>query len=95
MIGCEGSRRASLITDRREIGYGRLVVAPGRKGFAFLQQLMDRLGVPYVDNVVDIGLRLEMREDELPHRARTSTIRSSSSRRRCAPSAPTAARRTW
>jgi hypothetical protein len=55
-----------LVTDRREIGYGSLVVAPGRKGFSFLQQLMDRLAVPYVDNVVDIGLRLETRERNYP-----------------------------
>ncbi|MGA2765212.1 MAG: pyridine nucleotide-disulfide oxidoreductase [Spirochaetia bacterium] len=55
-----------LLTDRREIGYGSLVVAPGRKGFSFLQGLMDRLTVPYVDNVVDIGLRLETREHNYP-----------------------------
>jgi uncharacterized protein len=55
-----------LITDRREINFGSLVIAPGRKGFAFLQRLMDKLKVPYVDNVVDIGLRLEAREDNYP-----------------------------
>ena len=55
-----------LVTDRREISFGNLVIAPGRKGFAFLQALMDRLEVPYVDNVVDIGLRLEAREDNYP-----------------------------
>jgi uncharacterized FAD-dependent dehydrogenase len=55
-----------LVTDRREIGYGCLVLAPGRKGFSFLQGLMDRLNVPYVDNIVDIGLRLEMREANYP-----------------------------
>jgi uncharacterized protein len=56
----------TLVTDRREIGYGSLVLAPGRKGFGFLQSVMDRLSVPYVDNVVDIGLRLETREDLYP-----------------------------
>ncbi len=55
-----------LVTDRREIGYRSLVIAPGRKGFSFLQGLMDRLEVPYVDNVVDIGLRLELREHNYP-----------------------------
>jgi len=55
---------------RREIGYGSLVVAPGRKGFGFMQDLMDGLGVPYIDNIVDIGLRVETREAKLPHRAR-------------------------
>jgi len=56
----------ALLTDRREIGFGSLVVAPGRKGFAFLQQLMDALGIPYIDNIVDIGLRLETREANYP-----------------------------
>lgn len=55
-----------LVTDRRQIGYRSLVIAPGRKGFSFLQGLMDRLHVPYVDNVVDIGLRLELREQNYP-----------------------------
>lgn len=55
-----------VVTDRREIGYGSLVVAPGRKGFAFMQQLMDSLGVPYIDNVVDIGLRVETRDANYP-----------------------------
>jgi uncharacterized FAD-dependent dehydrogenase len=55
-----------VVTDKREVRYGCLVVAPGRKGFAFLQKLMDRLAVPYIDNVVDIGLRLETREQNYP-----------------------------
>lgn len=55
-----------VVTDSREIGYGSLVVAPGRKGFAFMQQLMDSLSVPYVDNIVDIGLRVETRETNYP-----------------------------
>jgi uncharacterized protein len=55
-----------VVTDRREIGYGGLVLAPGRRGFAFLQKLMDRLEVPYVDNVVDIGLRLETKAQGYP-----------------------------
>jgi uncharacterized protein len=50
------------VTDKREIAYKALVVAPGRRGFAFLQSLMDAAGIPYVDNVVDVGLRLETRE---------------------------------
>jgi uncharacterized FAD-dependent dehydrogenase len=55
-----------VATDRREVGYGALVLAPGRRGFAFLQTLMDRLEVPYVDNVVDIGLRLETKAQAYP-----------------------------
>lgn len=53
-------------TKRREIGYGSLILAPGRQGFRFLQQLMDSLGVSYVDNIVDIGIRLETRVEHYP-----------------------------
>jgi len=50
-----------ILTDKRELEYGSLLVAPGRKGFRFLQELMDKLGVEYVDHIVDIGIRVETR----------------------------------
>jgi hypothetical protein len=65
LVDVEEERRVAR-TSRREIGYGRLVVAPGRRGFGFLQRLMDRLSIPYIDNVVDIGLRIETREANYP-----------------------------
>ena len=34
-----------IITEEREIGYKRLLVAPGRKGFNFLQELMHSLSI--------------------------------------------------
>jgi uncharacterized FAD-dependent dehydrogenase len=55
-----------ILTDRREIGYRKLIIAPGRKGFSFLQRIMDKLAIVYVDNVVDIGIRIETREDYYP-----------------------------
>jgi uncharacterized FAD-dependent dehydrogenase len=55
-----------LITDRREIAFGDLVLAPGRGGFAFLQDVMSKLGIPFTDNVVDIGIRVETREEHYP-----------------------------
>jgi hypothetical protein len=41
----------------------KVIVAPGRKGFCFLQQIMERLGIDYVDNVVDVGIRIEATAD--------------------------------
>ncbi|MEI6702874.1 MAG: NAD(P)/FAD-dependent oxidoreductase [Deltaproteobacteria bacterium] len=41
----------------------KVVVAPGRKGFSFLQQVMERMGIAYIDNVVDVGIRVETRAD--------------------------------
>jgi uncharacterized FAD-dependent dehydrogenase len=58
--------RRLVVTTRRKIGFRYLMLAPGRKGFGFLQGLMDELQVPYVDNVVDIGIRIETSRDKYP-----------------------------
>jgi uncharacterized FAD-dependent dehydrogenase len=55
-----------LATDARELGYRDLVIAPGRGGFAFLQDIMTAAGVPFTDNVVDVGLRIETKEERYP-----------------------------
>ena len=55
-----------LVTDRREIEYGQLLLAPGRGGFRFLQTAMHQVGIPYQDNIVDIGLRVEMLAHRYP-----------------------------
>lgn len=55
-----------LRTNRREIGYKTLLVAPGRHGFHFLQDVMKQLGVKYVDNILDIGIRVETRIEHYP-----------------------------
>jgi hypothetical protein len=44
----------------------KVIVAPGRKGFSFLQQVMERMGITYIDNVVDVGVRVETRLDNYP-----------------------------
>jgi uncharacterized FAD-dependent dehydrogenase len=64
-VGIEAAGRR-LLTDRRELSYGDLVVAPGRGGFAFLQDMMKATGVAFTDNVVDIGVRIETREEHYP-----------------------------
>lgn len=53
-------------TDKRDIGYKTLLVAPGRKGFHFLQMMLQSLGVPFLDNIVDIGIRVETRLEHYP-----------------------------
>ena len=55
-----------VTTDKRMATFGSLLVAPGRGGFAFLQRLMEELGVEFRDNVVDIGIRVETREEHYP-----------------------------
>jgi uncharacterized protein len=41
----------------------KVIIAPGRKGFGFLQQIMERMGIAYIDNVVDVGIRIETTAD--------------------------------
>ena len=43
----------------KNIKYNKLVLAPGRKGSNFLQKIMEKIGVKYIDNIVDIGIRIE------------------------------------
>jgi uncharacterized FAD-dependent dehydrogenase len=55
-----------LLPVSREIAYRDLVVAPGRGGFAFLKELMASAGVPFADNAVDVGVRIETRREHYP-----------------------------
>ena len=55
-----------IATDKRDIGYKVLLIAPGRKGFHFLQMMLQSMGVPFVDNIVDIGIRVETRIEHYP-----------------------------
>ncbi|MCL2294498.1 MAG: FAD-dependent oxidoreductase [Spirochaetes bacterium] len=56
----------TLITDKQEIEYKKLIIAPGRQGFKFLQDIMNRLNIPYHDNIIDIGIRVELHEALYP-----------------------------
>ena len=58
--------RKTIATDKRTIGYNDLILAPGRRGFQFLQDVMNSLGVPYVDHIVDIGIRIETKLKNYP-----------------------------
>lgn len=55
-----------ISTNKRGIKYGKILIAPGRQGFSFLQKIMNDLDVPFVDNIVDIGVRIETKIDHYP-----------------------------
>ena len=55
-----------VISGSETVRGRKVIVAPGRKGFSFLQQVMERMGITYVDNVVDVGIRFETRVDNYP-----------------------------
>ncbi|MDH7483719.1 MAG: pyridine nucleotide-disulfide oxidoreductase, partial [Spirochaetales bacterium] len=65
MLSIDNTSR-TIFTDRRELSYRDCIIAPGRGGFSFLQRLMEELGIEFRDNVVDIGVRIETREEHYP-----------------------------
>ena len=62
--GAEGP--GVVIAGTETVRAGKVIVAPGRKGFSFLQQVMERMGIDYIDNVVDVGIRLETTANNYP-----------------------------
>lgn len=55
-----------LLTDKGKYQYQDLVIAPGRQGFSFLQDLMNNLKIPFIDHILDIGIRLETTIEQYP-----------------------------
>jgi len=56
-------KNKKVTIQNEEFQFKNLILAPGRKGSNWLQNVMDDLKISYVDNKVDIGIRLEMREE--------------------------------
>ncbi|MDR3311647.1 MAG: FAD-dependent oxidoreductase, partial [Spirochaetaceae bacterium] len=54
------------VTTKREVSYGNLIVAPGRHGFDFLRRFMKELSIPFADNTIDVGLRVETKQERYP-----------------------------
>jgi len=46
-------------TKTGRLYYENIIVAPGRKGFSFLQEVMNDNNIEYIDNQVDVGIRIE------------------------------------
>ena len=57
----DAEKKNILLEDGTKLSYKKLIVAPGRKGFSFLQDVMNDLGIKYIDNTVDVGIRIETR----------------------------------
>ena len=55
-----------VIAGTEKVYAGKVLVAPGRKGFSFLQQVMEHMGIAYMDNIVDVGIRVEARVTNYP-----------------------------
>jgi uncharacterized FAD-dependent dehydrogenase len=53
-------------TSKRDVHYGHLIVAPGRHGFDFLRKFMKDNEIPYTDNSIDVGVRVETKLEHYP-----------------------------
>ncbi len=66
MADIDYEKRSIILSNGRTIRFSNLVLAPGRAGYTFLQKIMDRLQIEYSDNVVDVGVRIEAKEEHYP-----------------------------
>lgn len=55
-----------ILDDGTSLSYTCCILAPGRAGFSWLQGVMNESGIEYRDNTVDIGIRVETKEDNYP-----------------------------
>ncbi|PLY08369.1 MAG: pyridine nucleotide-disulfide oxidoreductase [Arcobacter sp.] len=60
-----------LVSDKKEmilesgeiIAFDNIILGPGRADYDWMQEQMNKLGVEYSYNIVDIGIRVEMKEE--------------------------------
>ncbi len=52
-----------IINDKQEIKAKSVVVAPGRTGAKWIQELADKYNIPYVSQSIEIGVRVEVRKE--------------------------------
>lgn len=58
-VNCDARVLESTTGD---VSFGSIIIAPGRAGSSWLQKLMSGAGVAFIDNTVDIGVRVEAHE---------------------------------
>ncbi len=61
----ENKKELTLATGEI-ISFDNIIIGPGRADYDWMQEQMDRIGVEYKDNIVDIGIRVELKEENYP-----------------------------
>jgi uncharacterized FAD-dependent dehydrogenase len=61
----ENKKELTLATGEI-ITFDNIILGPGRADYDWMQEQMDRIGVEYKDNIVDIGIRVELKEENYP-----------------------------
>ena len=55
-----------ILANGVKVKFNDLILAPGRAGYTWLQKIMATLDINYSDNVVDVGVRIEAKEEYYP-----------------------------
>jgi uncharacterized FAD-dependent dehydrogenase len=66
MSDIDYDNRTIILASGDRIKFTDLVLAPGRAGYSWLQKIITSLEVNYSDNVVDVGVRIEAKEEYYP-----------------------------
>lgn len=56
-------KKELTLKDGRTISFENIILGVGRADYDWLQVQMDMLGIKYSDNMVDVGIRVEMKEE--------------------------------
>jgi len=59
-------KKVLILSNGLKISFETIILAPGRADYDWLQKQLDRLQVGYHDNIVDIGIRVETKEEHYP-----------------------------
>ena len=59
-------KKEIILTDSSIISFENLILAPGRADYSWLQDQLNTLHVEYHDNIVDIWIRVETKEEYYP-----------------------------
>ena len=59
-------KKEIILANGSKISFKNLILAPGRADYDWLQEQLDTLHVEYNDNIVDIGIRVETKEEHYP-----------------------------
>ena len=60
------NKKELYLSDDTTVTFDNIILAPGRADYDWMQEQMNRLNVKYSDNIVDIGIRVEMKEENYP-----------------------------
>ena len=63
MTDIDYADRTISLNNSNKIRFKDLILAPGRSGYAWLQKIITKLNIKYLDNIVDVGVRLEAKEE--------------------------------